>query len=494
MSLRVRLLLGLLAVALVLVGADVVVATTVRRTLVDQVDRRVTSAVSRASRSSLDAGGVDSSREATSGARGTGSGSPSLSELFVAYLGPDGSVVSQIPPTLRDETPPQLDPATVSGRATESGDAPRVFTAGAEQGSDLHYRVAVVRLADQSGFAVVGVSLQETDATYHRLLLVLGLSTAAVLLVLTVVAFWVIRLGIRPIDRMAVTADAIAAGDVSRRVEVGPEGTEVGRLGVALNAMLHQIEWAFAQRRASEERLRRFVADASHELRTPLTSIRGYVELYQTGAVGPGPELDDAMRRVAAESARMSVLVDDLLLLARLDQGRPLDRHPADLRVVARDAVADARAVEPERPIGLELPDSAVRVEADEQGLHQAVANLLVNVRAHTSAGTPVYVRLSTLAGQARIEVVDQGPGITPEEVERIFERFYRGDPARARSGPGGAGLGLSIVAAMAAAHGGRAWAESSGGQGATFVIELPLLGSPPPAGARHSQEVPNPF
>ncbi|HEY5155578.1 MAG TPA: HAMP domain-containing sensor histidine kinase, partial [Acidimicrobiales bacterium] len=394
---------------------------------------------------------------------------------FVAFLGTDGSVVSQIDPGLRDESPPQLDPSMVTSRATEQDETPRVFTAEAGGGNDARFRVAVVRLANGPGYAVVGVSLKETDATYERLLAVLALSTGAVIVVLALVAFWVIRLGIRPIDRMAETADAIAAGDVSRRVEPGRPGTEVGRLGVALNAMLHQIEWAFAERGASEYRLRRFVADASHELRTPLTSIQGYVELYRSGAVQSGPELDDAMRRVAAESTRMGVLVDDLLLLARLDQGRPLDRHLLDITALVRDSVLDARAVEPDRHIELDLPDGPLLVAADALSLHQAVGNLLANVRAHTPPGSPVEIRVTTADGVAEVAVVDHGSGISDEERSRVFERFHRGDPSRARSGVGGSGLGLSIVAAVADAHGGSARAEATPGGGATFVIDLPL-------------------
>jgi len=481
MSLRMRMLLGLLAVAVVLVGADLLVASAVNKSLTEQVDRRVTSAVARVSRTGSDGGASNRPRDTSPPSGfGTGTGTGSLSELFIAFLGTDGSVVSQIDPGLRDESPPQLDPSVVIGRATEQDATPRVFTADSGGGNDARFRVAVVRLANAPGYAVVGVSLKETDATYERLLVVLALSTGAVIAVLGLVAFWVIRLGIRPIDRMAETADAIAAGDVSRRVEPGPPGTEVGRLGHALNQMLHQIEWAFAARGASEDRLRRFVADASHELRTPLTSIQGYVELYRSGAIPPGPELDDAMRRVAGESARMGVLVDDLLLLARLDQGRPPERHPLDLTALVRDAVLDARAVEPERLIVLELPDRPVLVSADPLSLHQAVGNLLANVRGHTPPGSPVEVRVSSAHGTVEVEVADHGAGLGEEEAAHVFERFYRGDPARARAGTGGSGLGLSIVAAVAEAHDGAARAERNAAGGATFVISLPVEVLPP--------------
>ena len=286
------------------------------------------------------------------------------------------------------------------------------------------------------GYLIVGVSLRETDATFSRLSAVVVGSTLAVLVALALIAFWVIRLGVRPVDEMAATANAIADGDLSRRVEVGPDSTEVGRLGLALNGMLHQIEGAFAQRQASEDRLRQFVADASHELRTPLTSIRGYTELYRGGVIQPGPELDDAMRRIEGEATRMGDLVDDLLLLARLDQGRPLESEPVDLVALAHDAVADARAVEPRRPIAMETPSEPVMVTGDERRLRQVVGNLLANVRSHTPTGTPVEVRVRSGAGLALLEVADEGPGISPEVGDRVFERFYRGDPARSATGP----------------------------------------------------------
>ena len=330
-----------------------------------------------------------------------------------------------------------------------------------------------MRVSD--GYLIVGVSLRETDATFSRLSAVVVGSTLAVLVALALIAFWVIRLGVRPVDEMAATANAIADGDLSRRVEVGPDSTEVGRLGLALNGMLHQIEGAFAQRQASEDRLRQFVADASHELRTPLTSIRGYTELYRGGVIQPGPELDDAMRRIEGEATRMGELVDDLLLLARLDQGRPLESRTGrpggagprrgGRRPRRRTASARSRC---------ETPSEPVMVTGDERRLRQVVGNLLANVRSHTPTGTPVEVRVRAGAGLALLEVADEGPGIAPEVGDRVFERFYRGDPARVRDGAG-TGLGLSIVAAVAASHHGQAWVESVPGHGARFRVELPL-------------------
>ena len=208
-----------------------------------------------------------------------------------------------------------------------------------------------------------------------------------------------------------------------------PAGTEAGRLTEAFNGMVHQIEFAFDERQASEDRLRRFVADASHELRTPLTSIRGYTDLMQSGALDEPAAREDALRRIQAESGRMAELVDDLLVLARLDQGRPLERAPVDLVAVASDAVKDARAVAPDQPIELLVPDRQVVVQGDEGRLRQVVANLLTNARVHTPAGTPVTVRVAVDGGStAQLVVADEGDGMAPDVATRVFERFYRAD------------------------------------------------------------------
>ena len=269
----------------------------------------------------------------------------------------------------------------------------------------------------------------------------------------------------------------------------------MGRLGLALNAMLQQLDSAFRRRQASEERLRRFVADASHELRTPLTSIRGYAELFRRGADANPADLATAMRRIEAEAARMGALVDELLLLARLDQGRALERGPVDLAELAGDAVADARAVEPGRPVTLER-DGPVLVQGDADRLRQVFANLVANVRQHTPPGTPMRVRAfrDDHGRTGVLEVADGGPGLTAEQRERVFERFWRAGRSRPRAAAdghrhGGAGLGLSIVAAVAAAHGGRATVASAPGQGATFRVELPL--DPPADGRSATSQAP---
>jgi len=497
MSLRNRVLLGFLAITLLLVATDVVIAVSVHRSLIDQVDRQIEGALEHTPPSRVPGfGGIfqpgtrgavvnpDGQPSSDASTRGASGSSSDLTEFSIAFMTTDGTVLRNAP-AFRDETSsPHLDPQVIADHATPPHQPMRYFTVGSDGGGGTSYRMAAVRFSD--GYLIVGVSLRETNATFSRLGAVVLASTLAILVALALIAFWVVRLGVRPIDEMAATANAIAEGDLSRRVEVAPDTTEVGRLGIALNGMLHQIEGAFGQRQASEERLRQFVADASHELRTPLTSIRGYTELYRSGVIEPGAPLDDAMRRIEGEAIRMGDLVDDLLLLARLDQGRPLEAEPVDLGALARDAVADAQAVEPDRPITVDTPADPVVVTGDEHRLRQVLGNLLANARSHTPAGTPVAVRVRTGAGLAVLEVADEGPGIDPSVGNRVFERFYRGDPARVRgdasggrSGPpAGTGLGLSIVAAVAESHHGHAWVDATPGHGACFAVELPLSGS----------------
>jgi two-component system OmpR family sensor kinase len=327
------------------------------------------------------------------------------------------------------------------------------------------------------GTLVVAIPMRDVDDTLHHLLLIEMLVAAGILVALALVAWWVVHLGLRPLERMGETAGAIAAGDLSRRVEPADEQTEVGRLGLALNSMLGQIETAFAERTASEARLRRFVGDASHELRTPLTSIRGYAELFRRGAATRPDDLAKTMRRIEEAAARMGVLVDDLLLLARLDQGRPLEHSPVDLTRLVAAAVDDVRVTAPDRPVTYDATGPVV-VNGDEFRLRQVLANLLENARTHTPPSTPIEVHVSQTAENAIVEVRDHGPGMSAEDAARAFERFWRSDPSRTRES-GGAGLGLAIVAAITEAHGGRAEVETAPGMGATFRITIPLTGPP---------------
>jgi two-component system OmpR family sensor kinase len=296
-----------------------------------------------------------------------------------------------------------------------------------------------------------------------------------VLLLTGVLGLVVVRAGLRPLEGVEATAEAIATGDLTRRVPPGPPGTEVGRLSDSLNGMLHQIENAFRGREASEARLRRFVADASHELRTPLTTIRGYAELFRQGAVVDAEEQTRALERIETESVRMGVLVDDLLLLARLDQQRPLEREPVDLARLAAKAVEDARAADPDRTYVLAADDAVREVLGDTDRLHQVLANLLANVREHCPPGTTARVGVRTVDEEAgatwvQVDVTDDGPGLDPDQLSRVFERFYRVDGSRTG---GGSGLGLSIVQAVVDAHDGQVGCSSVLGQGATFSFRL---------------------
>jgi two-component system OmpR family sensor kinase len=465
LSLRARLVLGVIVLCAVgLAAADVATYASLRSFLVERTDESLQE-LQRAAEREFHHGCDDPGRRPPRGA------SPSD---FVQLRSLDGTVLCtrEAPGYAGAATPSPPDlPATIEAPEGGGPDAASSFTVSAQDGGD-RYRVRASVDPFDSTLVVVATSLADVDATLRRLLWIMLLVTAAVLAALAAVGLWVVRLGLRPLDAIETTAAAIAAGDLSRRVERAEPHTEVGRLGLALNAMLGQIESAFKARAASEQRLRRFVADASHELRTPLAAVRAYAELFTRGADRRPDDLARAMDGIGRESERMSLLVDDLLLLARLDEGRPLERERVDLDGVVGEAVETALAVDPARPIALETQPAAVL--GDRERLRQILDNLLGNVRAHTPPGAPAQVRLYRANGSAVVEVSDTGPGIGREQLERLFERFYRADPSRARAS-GGAGLGLSIVAAVAEAHGGSAAASSQPGAGTTLTIVLPL-------------------
>jgi two-component system OmpR family sensor kinase len=417
------------------------------------------------------------------GGRRPGPPSPYRVEKRDANGGDLGSVPAD---SLDEDQPP---PRLPSNAAWFSEHAGKAATVPATSG-DGRWRVVVEPTGDGAS-VVVAASLDPIDSTTRQLRLIdLGVSLV-VLAVLAGAGAAIVRASLRPLVEIEQTARSIAAGDLARRVPDRDPRTEVGRLGRALNTMLAQIESAFSARaaseasaRRSEDRMRRFVADASHELRTPLTTIRGFAELYRQGAARDPAELDRLMRRIEDQAARMGLLVEDLLLLARLDQQRPLDRSPVDLLALAADAVTDAAAVAPDRRIELVLgsgddrPRHALVVLGDSERLRQVLANLVGNALRHTPAGSPVEVRVGEAALDGRpgaaVEVVDHGPGLTPEQTERVFERFYRADPARSGA-DGGTGLGLSIVAALVAVHGGTVQVDSVPGRGARFRVVLPL-------------------
>ena len=349
----------------------------------------------------------------------------------------------------------------------------RPFTIGSTGSSGLRYRALVSHDPEDAGLTLVAVPLHEVDQTLSRLLLVEAVVVLGVLVVLGISAFFLVRLGLRPLDRMEITAGQIAAGDLTRRVSPATPRTEVGRLGLALNAMLDRLEQAFAQRRDSEERLRRFLADASHELRTPLASIRGYAELFRMGATRDEADRETAMRRIEDESKRMGVLVEDLLTLARLDEAPALRRAPVDLAMLTRDAVEDAHATAPERPISLDAPDRAL-ISADALQLRQVLANLMRNALVHAPGEEPIEVSVAQDERSVTVTVRDHGPGLPPGAApERLFDRFWRAEGGRGR-GKAGAGLGLAIAAEVVAAHGGQISARNASDGGALFVVQLP--------------------
>lgn len=319
---------------------------------------------------------------------------------------------------------------------------------------------------------VVAFPLSSLDATLSELRTVEALVSAAIVLLLGIVAWWTVQLGLSPLRRIRDTAQKIAAGDLGQRVENVDPRTEVGQLGVSLNEMLAQIEQAFEARSASEERLRQFVADASHELRTPLSSIRGYAELFRLGAAGNPEDLSKSMNRIESEAIRMGQLVDDLLLLARLDEGRPLEIQPVDLAQLSLDCAADQSAADRSHPITVAAPHPTV-VAGDEARLRQVITNLVRNGVVHTPSGTHIEILVRDEPDLGVVEVVDHGPGVPADAQDRIFERFVRADRSRGRA-RGGAGLGLAIVAAIVASHRGRIRHLPTPGGGATFRVELP--------------------
>jgi two-component system OmpR family sensor kinase len=473
--LRVTLVVALVVIAAVgLTVTGAVVTTTLRGYLVDQVDQDLSELGQRPVRPGDLAG------------RDEGPFGPSRDE-YVGYASPDGTGLQGTTSGLGLGAP-----RLAAGDLTDAGTDP--FTVKAAGGGLWRVVVRPGRILEtgQSVILVRGISLADVQDTTRRLVLTELLVGAAVLALLGGLGYVAVRTSLRPLEEVETAAAEIAAGDLSRRVPESDPRTEVGRLSGAFNGMVDQIEAAFRAREASEsaavaseDRMRRFVADASHELRTPLTSIRGFAELYRQGAVREPAELDRMMRRVEDEAARMGLLVEDLLLLARLDQARPLRAEPVDLLDVVTDAAHDARVLAPDRQVDLDVRgDQAPVVLGDDARLRQVVTNLVTNALTHTPAGTPVAVTLETVAGddpegpgRVRVGVHDQGPGLTAEERDRVFERFYRADPSRTRAA-GGSGLGLSIVAALVAAHGGRVTVESEPGRGSTFFVDLPLLGS----------------
>jgi two-component system OmpR family sensor kinase len=486
----VALLMGLVVAALTATG--VAATSLLKRYIAEQQDRQLETTLR----------GYEDSfwfRNLCSGGPEWPGQEPQYSSYYVVCVPDDGNgttVISEPPPPVREQ-PPQL-----------TGEDAELILAGTD-------RPVTVRSQDGTAWRlmsrdvgdgitmIVAADLEKDDRLIGRLVAIEVIVGLIVLGVLGTAGYLLVSNSLRPLTEVERTAQAIAAGDLSQRVPAGDERTEVGRLSMALNGMLARIERAFRaqqaseeQARASENRMRRFVADASHELRTPLTSIRGFAELYRQGAVGSPDDTRRLMERIESEGARMGLLVEDLLQLARLDQQRPLTITPVDLAEVAGDAVHDARAVQPDRPISLHLDETLSEVPVvlgDEARLRQVVGNLVTNALVHTPSTARLTVTICDEPAAAEapgdgagedggfvvVRVTDEGPGMAAADAERVFERFYRADPSRTRAA-GGTGLGLAIVAALVAAHGGMVHLETAPGRGASFTVRLPRSG---PAG-----------
>ena len=469
MSLRTRLLLTFTVLAAALAGAAYATARSVQAQLIRQADRELDGA------DVLGRFGTDDrghGRDSEGGERQRGG----FNAFYVAEL-IDGAIVRYAQPEVSDKVypDPQLDAADVAEKAGGRGMSSH-FTAPSVGDTSLSYRVEVRPDARSDRVVILGLPLDSVDdsiSAIQRMAWWLGVITVGLV---GLAAWWLTRLGLRPIRRMTAAASGIAEGSLSQRVPVESTATEAGQLGAALNGMLDRLETSFDERTRTEDRLRQFAADASHELRTPVQTIRGYGELYRMGALHDEARLSDAMRRTEQEASRMGRIIEDLLLLARLDQQRPLDRRPVDVVGLVRDAAADARAVQPDRIVTTAAPDE-VTIVGDEMKLRQVLGNLVGNALAHTPIDSPVTLAVAVDSTSAIITVADAGPGMDDESAAHAFERFFRSDRSRSRA-HGGSGLGLSIVQGFIEEHGGTVTLHSDLTVGTRVTIILPLLAS----------------
>ena len=445
--------------------------------LLTQVDDQLV-AISEAAVPRIERGGIaideddDDERPGRGLGRGLGAPAP-LSQIptstSITVLGSDGAVLGGLGGNLGGASITSYLAGLLPEEVAVHGD--EAFTIAAP-GPD--FRVIARPLTSPAGTFVAAQNLGELERTLARLTFLFGLIGLALLILIATASRAVIKIGLRPLEDAEKTAGEIAAGNYSARMPETDPGTEVGRLVSSLNSMLSRIEKSFAIQNESEDKLRRFVADASHELRTPITAIRGFSELHRQGAVTGEKETTELLGRIENESKRMGSLVEDLLLLARLDQSRDMDSKPVDINKVVEDAVISARAAGPDHPVEFISSNDEIFTLGDEVRIHQVVANLLANARAHTPAGTPITVSLSTTDAGVEVTVADKGPGLSLEDQNRIFERFYRTDASRVRTGSDGSGLGLSIVDAVMRAHGGSVSVESAPGMGAVFTLLFP--------------------
>jgi two-component system OmpR family sensor kinase len=477
-SLRSRLTLGIVILSAIgFLAASFATQSLLKSYLTKEVDNQLAEITSgtfaRIEQSGI-AHEVNESRRGDDGQhqRGQGLGTP-LNRIptsaSLTLLDAQGTVVGGIGGDLNATSINDNLAGLLPEEVAQHGDKP--FTIHAP-GPD--FRVIARALPNNAGTIVAAQSLRDLERTTSRLGFLFSLIGFALLLMIALASRTVIKVGLRPLEDAERTAEEIAAGNLSARMPEANPSTEVGRLVTSLNSMLARIEESFAVRTESENKLRRFVADASHELRTPITAIRGFSELHRQGAVTGEKETAELVGRIENESKRMGSLVEDLLLLARLDQAREMDSKPVDVNKIVEDAVISARAAGPDHPVTLNSSSDEIFTLGDEVRIHQVVANLLANARAHTPTGTPITVSVASTDAGVEISVADKGPGLSTEDQQRIFERFYRADASRARTGADGSGLGLSIVDAVMRAHGGSVSVQSTPGEGAVFTLLFP--------------------
>ncbi len=477
-SLRNKLLLATVVVASIGIGAsDFAANAELKRFLIRQVDSQLTSVASETV-TRLVRAGMDPIVDETKTSQPSTLQFNAITPLrgvptatSITLLDPTGVVLRQ----LGGDISSGASQATFSGmtRSQIAATKGEPFTVNAEPPRSDTRAVAFV-LPSKLVSVVIAVSLGSVEKTLHELSWFFLLISFAVLILIALISRWLITLNLKPLLEVEVIAAAIAEGDLSARLPELEPSTEVGRLTKSLNTMLGRIEESFEQKNASESKLRRFVADASHELRTPLTAIRGFAELHRQGAVTGEEKTKELVGRIEKESIRMSSLVEDLLLLARMDEARPLALEPVDLSHLIKECVASAEAAGPDHPIRVETPDD-LYVLGDSKRIHQALGNLLANARTHTPSGVQIQVIATAEDFEITVKVQDEGPGLTEGDQVRIFERFFRVDPSRARHGGEGSGLGLSIVDAVMKAHGGKVTVESKAGAGATFTLHFPI-------------------
>lgn len=453
MSLKTKLVISFTALLLIVIaGVGVIASRSVNTILIDEIDRTLIGFVDRGP--GPPPGGAPAPPN---------SDETFLSPIAEVFIAPDGSTIYARPSGFADDPDPLPDAGEVDGQEG--------LTYLPSVDGTLEYRAHVTVFSD-GALSIRAVPLNDVAAASTSLVRTLLLAGAGVLLLGGAATLWTVDRSMRPVGEMVQTAEAIAAGDLTKRVPETQPNTELGRLGTSLNEMLTHIEAAVTSEREARRRLRQFVADASHELRTPVTAIAGYAELRRKGGLDTPEAEDRAWHRIESESSRIGSLIEDLLMLARLGESQPLSLGMVDLAQVARDAAADHEAIDPERPIRVTGVDS-LELQADGRRLHQVVSNLLANVRVHTPSGTLVTIDVDDDGPWGVLTVIDDGPGIPPESLHHVFERFYRADPSRSRRS-GGSGLGLSIVSAIVEAHGGTVDATNDPGGGARFTVRLP--------------------